>query len=189
MPGLGRPFVGLFSDAAGRINIALIGTFLPGLFCLVIWIFAKNFGVLIFFALIGGTVAGTFWAVIGPVGAEVVGVKILPSALSIMWIVLVIPTTFSEPIGLQLRRSSGDIYLDAQLFAGFMYIGAAICMWFLRAWKVAELDRQNISQGQREQAIQDNDTFEKGGPNIRRQTSRTASVKTATKGLWTWQRV
>ena len=91
--GIGRPLVGVFSDSAGRINIAGALTFFCGLFCFVIWIFAKTYGVLIFFALIAGTVAGTFWATIAPVGAEVVGLKELPSALSIVWMVLVLPTT------------------------------------------------------------------------------------------------
>ena len=54
--GLGRPVVGIFSDRAGRINIAGFLSFICGLFCFVIWIFAKNFGVLIFFALVVGTV-------------------------------------------------------------------------------------------------------------------------------------
>jgi len=91
--GLGRPLVGVFSDSAGRINMAGFCTFLCGLFCFIIWIFAKSFGVLVFFAIIVGTVAGTFWTTIGPVGAEVVGLKELPSALSIVWIFLVLPTT------------------------------------------------------------------------------------------------
>ena len=95
--GLGRPVVGIFSDTAGRINIAGFLTFACGLFCFIIWIFAKSFGVLIFFSLIVGSVAGTFWTTIGPVGAEVVGLKELPSALSITWIVLVIPTTCKLP--------------------------------------------------------------------------------------------
>ena len=91
--GLGRPLVGIFSDKAGRINLAGLCTFIGGLFCFFIWIFAKSFGVLVFFAIIVGTVAGTFWTTIAPVGAEVVGLKELPSALSIVWIGLVIPTT------------------------------------------------------------------------------------------------
>ncbi|MCJ1308081.1 Tubulin beta chain (Beta tubulin) [Agyrium rufum] len=140
--GIGRPFVGMFSDSVGRINIAGFLTFLAGLFSFVIWIFAKDFGVLIFFALIVGTVAGTFWATIAPVGAEVVGLKELPSALSITWLILVLPTTFSEPIALELRQATGDIYLHAQIFTGFMYVIAAICMWFLRAWKIGDLERQ-----------------------------------------------
>jgi MFS family permease len=56
--GLGRPPIGLFSDSVGRINIAGLMTFLSGLFSLVIWVFAKSYGVLIFYALIGGAVAG-----------------------------------------------------------------------------------------------------------------------------------
>lgn len=57
--GMGRPFVGYFSDAAGRINMAGTCTFLAGLFCLILWIFAKIYGVLVFFALVVGTVSGT----------------------------------------------------------------------------------------------------------------------------------
>ena len=91
--GLGRPIVGVTSDYAGRINLAGACTFIGGLFCFVIWIFAKTFGVLIFFAIIVGTVAGTFWTTIAPVGAEVIGLKNLPSGLSIVWVFLVLPTT------------------------------------------------------------------------------------------------
>ena len=91
--GLGRPAVGLVSDSVGRINIAFLLTFVAGLFCLVIWIFAKSFGVLVFFSLLVGTVSGTFWTTIAPVEAEVVGLKELPSALSLVWLVLVLPTS------------------------------------------------------------------------------------------------
>jgi MFS family permease len=58
--GIGRPPLGYYSDSVGRINIAGVATFLSGLFALVIWVFAKSYGVLIFYALIGGTVAGVF---------------------------------------------------------------------------------------------------------------------------------
>jgi hypothetical protein len=38
-------------------------------------------------------VAGTFWAIVGPVWTEVMGLVDLPSSLSITWLVLVLPTT------------------------------------------------------------------------------------------------
>ncbi len=60
---LGRPPIGYFSDTIGRINMAMTMTFLAGLFSFVIWIFADSYGVLILYALLGGTVAGTFWCV------------------------------------------------------------------------------------------------------------------------------
>jgi MFS family permease len=188
--GLGRPFVGYFSDAVGRINIALLGTFLSGFFCLVIWIFAKSYGVLIFFALVTGTIAGTFWTTIAPVGAEVTGLQILPSALSIVWICLIAPSTFSEVIGLQLKMPTGNIYLHTQIFTGFMYLGAALCLWFLRAWKVRELEKiANEAAEIRESAIKDDDVVTRS---LSRPVTIAASVKSkakAAKGLWSWQRV
>ncbi|KAH0401762.1 putative monocarboxylate transporter, partial [Aureobasidium melanogenum] len=136
---VGRPPIGYFSDSIGRINMATLMTFISGLFALVIWTNAKSFGVLIFYAIVGGTVAGTFWTTIAPVTAEVVGLRNVPAALNICWLVLVIPCTFSEPIGLEIVSFDGG-YLGAQLFTGFMYVGAAVCALFLRSWKIAEVD-------------------------------------------------
>lgn len=44
----------------------------------------------------------------------------------------------AESIALALRRSRGNIYLDAQLFTGFVFIGAAVFAWWLRMWKVKQ---------------------------------------------------
>jgi MFS family permease len=143
--GLGRPLVGYFSDTAGRINMAGFMTFFCGLICYVIWIFSKSYGVLIFFAILVGTVSGTFWTMISPVAAEVVGLVELPSALSITWLSLVIPTTFAEAIALALKRKTGDVYLNAQAFTASMYMGATLCMWLLRGWKIGELERESQS--------------------------------------------
>ena len=68
-----------------------------------------------------------------------VGLKDLPAALSVTWLLLVPPTTFSEPIGLELSGRKG--YLDAQLFAGIMYLISALFLWLLKAWKVGDLER------------------------------------------------
>lgn len=90
---VGRPIIGQLSDTMGRINIPTIMTGWCGLVCLVIWIFAKSFGVLCFFAVLAGMVCGTFWSTVGPVGAEVVGLRELPSALSVLFIMMVLPAT------------------------------------------------------------------------------------------------
>lgn len=90
---VGRPPIGYFSDTVGRLNMGGSMMFLCGLFSLLIWMFAKSFGVLVFFALIGGMVAGTYWAVVAPITAEVMGLKDLPASLSITWIVLGFPST------------------------------------------------------------------------------------------------
>ncbi|KAB8215625.1 major facilitator superfamily domain-containing protein [Aspergillus novoparasiticus] len=142
--GLGRPFVGMFSDKLGRINIATVLSFCCGLFCLVIWIFARSMGVVCFFAVLVGTVAGTYWATVTPVLAEIIGLRDLPSGLSITWIILVAPTTVSEAIALVLRdnNSNDSVYLRVQIFTGFMYIGASLCLWVVRGWKVEYINRE-----------------------------------------------
>ncbi|TKA25699.1 hypothetical protein B0A50_05794 [Salinomyces thailandicus] len=136
---LGRPPIGYFSDTLGRINMAALMTFLSGLFALIIWTNATSYGVLIFYSILGGAVAGTFWVTVAPVSAEVVGLKNVPSALNLEWLVIVLPSTFSEPIALEIVDGTGR-YIGTQLFTGFMYIVAAACMVLLRGWKIGELD-------------------------------------------------
>ncbi|KAB8236307.1 putative MFS transporter [Aspergillus alliaceus] len=156
--GLGRPFVGMFSDKLGRINIATFLSFCCGLFCLVIWIFARSMGVVSFFAVLVGTVAGTYWATVTPVLAEILGLRDLPSGLSITWIVLVAPTTVSEAIALVLRdnESKDSVYLRVQIFTGFMYIGAALCLWVVRGWKVRDIERETLLKSSATVAVSNN---------------------------------
>lgn len=42
---------------------------------------------------------------------------------------------FSEPIALEIVSGTHS-YLGTQLFAGLMYVAAAICAFFLRGWKI-----------------------------------------------------
>ncbi|KAF9878117.1 major facilitator superfamily transporter [Colletotrichum karsti] len=132
---IGRPLIGYFSDGFGRMNMAALMTFIAGVLSLVVWVNARTYGVLIFYAISEGLVAGNFWATIAPLMAEVLGLNQVPSGLNLMWLSMVLPSTFSEPIALQIVSGTGS-YLGAQLFTGFMYITAAFCMTLLRGWKV-----------------------------------------------------
>lgn len=90
---IGRPIIGYYSDQIGCINMAMLMTGFCGVLCLLVWIFARTYGVLLFFAIMAGTVCGTFWSTIAPVGTAIFGLKELPSALSMTWILLVLPCT------------------------------------------------------------------------------------------------
>ncbi|KAI5800068.1 major facilitator superfamily domain-containing protein [Geopyxis carbonaria] len=139
----GRPLVGLASDRWGRINVGGLMTAVTAVSCFAIWIPARSFGVAVLFSLINGAVCGTFWTTIAPVAVEVVGIRELPSALSLVWMSVVLPTTFAEPIALYLREPGAENpYLHPQVFSGMMYVAAAITMWLLRAWKLGENDRK-----------------------------------------------
>ncbi|PGH12349.1 hypothetical protein AJ80_06759 [Polytolypa hystricis UAMH7299] len=137
---LGRPIVGLMSDRWGRINIAFICTVVCSVLCFALWIPTQSMGLLTFFALIVGTVAGTYWTTVVPVCAEVIGLQELPSGLSLTWVLMVPPTTVSEPIAVLLKDDSrgGSAYLYAQIFAGVGYLLGAGCLWIVRGWKMGE---------------------------------------------------
>ncbi|OJD29701.1 mfs transporter [Diplodia corticola] len=176
--GLGRPPIGYFSDNVGRINMAGLTAFLCALFALVIWIFATSYGVLVFYALVGGAVAGSFWATIAPVTAEVIGMQDLPSALNLEWLVIVLPCTFSEPIALELAGSAGG-YRGTQLFVGFMYFAAALCMLLLRGWKVGELN-EVMKMGNGDEHVMDAADVD---------LARLAGRRAIWKQFWKWRKV
>lgn len=146
--GLGRPFIGYASDRFGRINVAATMTASCGVFCLAIWVPARSYGVLLLFAILAGLGAGNFWGTCSAVTAEVVGLQRLPTSFGVICMALVLPTTFAEPIGLELVSASG--YLTSQVFVGFMFLIAATSTWLLRSWKIVEMeDKAYAEDGRR----------------------------------------
>lgn len=182
--GLGRPPTGYFSDSIGRINMAGLTTFACAFLAFVLWIFAKSYGVLIFYAIIGGTVTGTFWATIGPVAVEVVGLQDLPSALNLEWLVIVLPCTFSEPIALEIFGDTGN-YLGTQIFIGFMYATAALCVLFLRGWKAGELDEMARTKNE---TLGDTNSVTAGSDSTG-EAARIAGRRTMWSHFWEWRKV
>jgi MFS family permease len=136
---VGRPVVGFYSDSIGGINMAAGVTFFGSLVCFFVWMFADSYGVLILAAILGGSVCGTFWATIPPLTSNAVGMKELPSGLSIVWTSVVIPCLFAEPIALSLEGQSNTSNKNVQIFAGAMFLGGAISLLFLRGLKVKRL--------------------------------------------------
>lgn len=59
----------------------------------------------------------------------------------------------AEPIALELRQKNGNIYLHAQIFAGFMYIAAGLCMWLLRGWKIQQIEQITAEKEKRPEDI------------------------------------
>ena len=136
--GLGRPLIGYFSDRTGRISMASAMTLLAGVLSLALWIPATEYAALIAFSLLGGCVGGTFWVTIAPVTVEVVGLRHVSSALNIMWLTIVLPCLFSEPIALKIVDGTGS-YIGAQLFVGATFVAGATCTVVLRGWKIGEI--------------------------------------------------
>jgi len=198
---VGRPIIGLGSDRYGRLNLATICTFACGFFCFMFWIPAEaapsKMGLLTFFALVGGALAGTFWCTVTVVSAEVVGLRDLPTALSMTWVFLVPPTTVAEPIALQLRKKRGTyIFLYAQIFAALSYFVGSLCVWLVRGWKLAEIEELDSvlrSKGLSGDMLKE---AEKRAIIDESQSTRSQSISNASwkrKGLlvrmWAWKHV
>lgn len=131
---VGRPIIGKLSDIFGHTLVTSVLSLLTGVFSMTIWVNARSFGVLILFALLEGSVAGVFWVNSAPIIAQAVGLSSLPSALNMLWLTIVLPSIFSEPIALEIVAGTGR-YLGAQLFTGMTFVAAAVCMGYLHTRK------------------------------------------------------
>ena len=118
---------------------------------------------------------------VGPVTAEVVGLRHVPSGLNLMWLTITLPVTFSEPIALEIVDSTGS-YLGTQLFSGFMYLAGAFALLLLRGWKMGELDELAKIK---EEDDSDLDNVEAESP-LR---ALMAGRKTIFKHFFKWQRI
>lgn len=133
---VGRMFVGVISDRLGRVTVSGSCAGLSGIGCFVWWINAQDYGSLLSFGLVVGMIFGVYWATVAPISAEVVELKDLPSLLSLVWLIDVLPTLFSEAVGLELRREgSGRPYLWPQVYSGLCYLVAACFLLELRRVK------------------------------------------------------
>ncbi|KAJ9130434.1 Major facilitator superfamily domain-containing protein [Pleurostoma richardsiae] len=132
---IGRPITGIAGDRVSSVVMAGCLTFLCGLLCFILWLPANSFGLTIFFSILCGAILGVFWMTIGPLSAEVAGLKNLQSLLSLAWATIIIPTSCAEVITLQLRElSTPRAYLYPQIFAGISYIVSSGFM--IGLWKV-----------------------------------------------------
>ncbi|KAK6220585.1 hypothetical protein LQW54_002030 [Pestalotiopsis sp. IQ-011] len=142
---LGRPLIGYFSDRLGRINMALYMTALCGVFCFTLWIPAKGFALLSIFALLAGGLCGTFWATVTPILGEVVGVSKLARIFGVICLCMVLPTTFAEPVAMQIvdsQKAAASTFLAAQIFVGCTFMAGACSLVLLRSWKIALLESE-----------------------------------------------
>ena len=96
---------------------------------------------------------GTYWMTVGPLCAEVAGLKEVPSFLSLQWLTVVLPTTFAEVIALYLRRPNIGRwgYLYPQVFGGLCYLVGSLFMFELcrvhrKKKRIAAAETQQISE-------------------------------------------
>lgn len=139
---LGRPIWGQALDKGGRINMSILCYLIVGGSSLVFWLPAKSFALLAVFAIIQGLTGGTIWSAATPVSARVVGVQDLGSALSVFWLVLVIPALVGQPIAValldystgSLGKTGPEAYYISIGFCGGVGVVSAVLLYGAKRW-------------------------------------------------------
>ncbi|KAF8523915.1 major facilitator superfamily domain-containing protein [Hysterangium stoloniferum] len=140
---IGRPTLGLVADKLGRFNVAIVSTSIAGMSCLVWWLSFIQILILTLSHPLG-FFGGTFWSFSGPLTAEIIGLKHLSSALSILWVTLIPASILSEPVGMWILDrdspaeeiiSSPRSFRPAIAFAGGSFVMASVMLYGAKRWK------------------------------------------------------
>lgn len=84
-------------------------------------------------------------------------------------------------MALEIVDRSAAGYLGAQLFTGFMYIAAALCLGVVRVWKIGELERITTDAENSKVVIEGSSALDEG--------DRTAVQSSFMKRCFAWKKV
>jgi MFS family permease len=129
MNAIGRLVLGYFADRIGRLNMYILVSTSAGLFCMLLWPFAKTYETMMAFAVLFGFTCGIYYALAPPITLAVVGPKQISSGLSILFLASAISGT-GPPIASAIQQvTPGGGYIGVQMFSGAVYIfGSLICV-------------------------------------------------------------
>lgn len=134
---VGRPSSGFILDRVGRFNGAIATTLVASISCLAVWLVADSFAVLAVAAIMQGASSGVFWSTCQALLTDLVGIRDMASALSMLWISIVAPGIVSQPIAIwltdysrhSLGRQGTDAFMYGIVFAGVAFFAAAVSLY------------------------------------------------------------
>ncbi|KAG2202721.1 hypothetical protein INT46_003229 [Mucor plumbeus] len=129
---VGRVVTGILADRIGKVNTNLIFTAITALSCLLIWTFASNYGSLMAFSTIFGLTSGSYFALISPITAYLLGMEKFPSGLSLLLVTNVIPVFGSNIASAIEAGVSSAPFFSYKMFSGVAYLIATIILVVLK---------------------------------------------------------
>lgn len=134
---VGRPASGYILDKVGRFNGAIVTTLIASISCLAVWLVADSFAVLAVAAVMQGASSGVFWSTSQALLTDLVGIRDMASALSMLWLSIVAPATVSAPIAIWLTEYSRDklhrtgtaMFQYGIVFAGLSFFASAVSLY------------------------------------------------------------
>ncbi|KAI7903125.1 major facilitator superfamily domain-containing protein [Cokeromyces recurvatus] len=129
---VGRIITGFLADKIGKINTNLLFTFITSLSCFLIWTFAESYGSLMGFSTVFGLTSGSFFALLSPITAYLLGMEQFPSGLSLLLLTNAIPV-FGPNIASAIEASvNSSPFFSYKMFAGVAYLLSTILLVFLK---------------------------------------------------------
>ncbi|KAI8394332.1 major facilitator superfamily domain-containing protein [Radiomyces spectabilis] len=129
---IGRVLAGICADHIGKLNTNIIFTIIGGLSSLLIWTFATNYGSLMAYSVVFGLFCGSYFALLSPVTAFILGMEKFPSGLSVLLLFNVI-AVFGPNIASAIENGvSAEPFLSYKLFSGVAYLVGACILTFLK---------------------------------------------------------
>ncbi|ODV77482.1 monocarboxylate transporter [Suhomyces tanzawaensis NRRL Y-17324] len=139
---IGRPTFGSLADRYGALTMATLAYFLCAVFCLAMWIPARNYATVIVFALVEGSMMGSIYGLISPIVAETFGISKMNVSFSMLWVLLGAAGLFSPVIGVKLTTGQGGEvdptqYRYCSVFAGVSFFFCSLSLFLLRGYITA----------------------------------------------------
>ncbi|KAI8977306.1 major facilitator superfamily domain-containing protein [Mycotypha africana] len=129
---VGRIIAGFLADRIGKINTNFVFTVITAISCLLIWTFAHTYGSLMGFSVVFGLTSGSFFAMISPITAHLLGMEKFPSGLSLLLFSNVVPV-FGPNIASAVEAGvSSAPFFSYKMFAGIAYVLSAIFLFVLK---------------------------------------------------------
>ncbi|CAO3597811.1 unnamed protein product [Absidia cylindrospora] len=129
---IGRILAGICADRIGKVNTNIIFTVIGGLSSLLIWTFAKTYGVLMAYAVVFGLFCGSYFALLSPITAQLLGFERFPTGLSVMLISNVV-SVFGPNIASAINNSvDAEPFFTYKIFAGVAYLVGACILFALK---------------------------------------------------------
>ncbi|KAI8393540.1 major facilitator superfamily domain-containing protein [Radiomyces spectabilis] len=128
----GRVVVGQIGDMIGRLNADIIFTFICGLSNLLIWNFAYSYGVLMAFSVIFGLTCGSYFALMSPITATILGMEKYPTGLSVLMLFSIL-AVFGPSISSAIETHvNAEPYFTYKMFAGLAYVIGGVILVILK---------------------------------------------------------
>ncbi|CAO3591427.1 unnamed protein product [Absidia cylindrospora] len=139
---LGRILAGISADRIGKLNTNILFTTASGLSTFLIWTFAKTYGVLMAYSAVFGLFCGSYFALLSPITAQILGNEKFPTGLSVMLLSNVV-SVFGPNIASAIQNAvNTEPFLTYKLFAGAAFLVGALILMVLKI----KLDRNILAK-------------------------------------------